>query len=100
MSNFTSLATEQYRGIDDESIIPISRKEKRIILTQDKDFSGLVFSQKEFPFSVILLRTYLQTKQNLEKTVHDILQWIEQQQIEVTNSFIVFDGISFRIRTF
>jgi len=47
---------ENYRGITDYEVIKHSVKEKKILLTEDKDFGEWVFSHKEKGLSVILLR--------------------------------------------
>lgn len=42
--------------VKDEEILEISYTEKRILLSNDKDFGELVFKEKRNVFSIILLR--------------------------------------------
>lgn len=42
--------------MDDENLIKLARAEKRVLLTNDKDFGELVFLQKRLSHGIILLR--------------------------------------------
>lgn len=47
---------EEAPGISDEELLRIANSEKRIIITEDKDFGELVYRFKKTSFGIILLR--------------------------------------------
>ena len=67
---------DSLRGLDDLSIIRIAFKEKRIVITNDKDFGTLAVLDKEKHSGIILLRLKDETVQNkiniLEKVINII----------------------------
>lgn len=48
--------TEQMAGADDETVIDFARSERRLLLTEDKDFGQLVFAAARQNSGVILIR--------------------------------------------
>lgn len=74
------------KGITDEEIVKISMREKAIIITFDKDFGRISFTESEKPFGVIVLRI-------LPKSVDYIyhyLKWlIIESKITFENKLIV-----------
>ncbi|MBL7159810.1 DUF5615 family PIN-like protein [Candidatus Microgenomates bacterium] len=53
--NTLSIA-EKFPSLEDEKVLKIANKEKRIVITNDKDFGELVFYQKKKHRGVILFR--------------------------------------------
>ena len=48
--------TEQMAGADDQRVIDFARSERRLLLTEDKDFGQLVFAAAKQHSGVILIR--------------------------------------------
>jgi predicted nuclease of predicted toxin-antitoxin system len=48
--------TETMSGVDDEKVIELARSERRLLLTEDKDFGQLVFAATKENSGVILIR--------------------------------------------
>lgn len=48
--------TEQMAGANDETVIDFARSERRLLLTEDKDFGQLVFAAAKQNSGVILIR--------------------------------------------
>jgi predicted nuclease of predicted toxin-antitoxin system len=48
--------TETMPGVDDETVIELARSERRLLLTEDKDFGQLVFAATKENSGVILIR--------------------------------------------
>jgi predicted nuclease of predicted toxin-antitoxin system len=66
----------------DKEIIELAHNEKRIILTNDKDFGELVFNPKESTSGIILFR-------DINKDLKLEMLLIALKQIESNNFFIV-----------
>ncbi|MFX0103446.1 MAG: DUF5615 family PIN-like protein, partial [Candidatus Hodarchaeota archaeon] len=85
-------------GISDEEIIHQSEKEKRIIITLDKDFGYLVYNQDEEPHGVILIRIHPASPEIILSAIKDILKEVENLKIGLEGNFLVFDGDKLRVR--
>ncbi len=73
-------------GLEDEEIVKISKKEKSIIITFDKDFGEIVFRKKLRPFGVILLRFSPKSVDH----IFDFLRWvIKESEIEFKEKLVV-----------
>jgi predicted nuclease of predicted toxin-antitoxin system len=48
--------TERMPGADDETVIEFARSERRLLITEDKDFGQLVFAAAKQNSGVILIR--------------------------------------------
>lgn len=48
---------DEFAGATDEEILEMAQKQKRILITDDKDFGELVFRLERPSFGVILFRT-------------------------------------------
>ncbi|MDQ1265465.1 MAG: hypothetical protein QG635_615 [Bacteroidota bacterium] len=64
---------EQYSGISDENIINLSIENKRIILTEDKDFGEWVFAHNIRNISVIFLRYNHKDLQGIKTALLSVL---------------------------
>ncbi|TXT57202.1 MAG: hypothetical protein BAJALOKI2v1_520029 [Promethearchaeota archaeon] len=89
---------EDYRGIDDEEIIELSKKYQRPIITMDKDFGYLAYRKGERPYGVILIRIHPQTPEYIFTIINHVLNQLKKQKINIKNKFIVSDGKTLRIR--
>lgn len=86
---------ETNQGADDEFILAMANADKRILLTQDKDFGELVFRIKNAHYGVILIRLE-GYKPALKAEV--VLQIIAKHKDELINSFAVIQPNVIRIR--
>lgn len=86
---------ETNQGTDDEFILALANDDKRILLTQDKDFGELVFRLKYAHYGVVLIRLE-GYKPALKAEI--VLQTIIKHRDELINSFTVIQPNAIRIR--
>jgi predicted nuclease of predicted toxin-antitoxin system len=91
----TKSVSELYPSRDDAFIIEVAQKEKRIIITSDKDFGYLVYITKITPIGVILFRIKEESPDIKLKTIKSILKLPKEK---IQNHFIVVSEKSIRIR--
>ena len=60
---------EQMAGADDQKVIDFARSERRLLLTEDKDFGQLVFAAAKENSGVILIRYPASTRSALTAAV-------------------------------
>ena len=72
--------------MNDEGLIKIANTEKRIIITNDKDFGELIFLQKKVSIGVILLRVKGQISQEKVKLIGKLLR---DYSNKLLNHFVV-----------
>jgi len=60
-------------GLGDEEILDLANKEKRIVITFDRDFSQLIFRQKRKTEGLILLRFNPESPQQIAKRIQQTL---------------------------
>lgn len=63
--NVLSIYEENITGISDEKILKIAKKQKRVVLTHDKDFGSLIHQPYQPHGGVILLRLRNQSPKNV-----------------------------------
>jgi predicted nuclease of predicted toxin-antitoxin system len=73
------------RSVDSE-LIEKAHREKRVLLTEDKDFGWLVFASHSVSAGVILIRFPNNFRSALGRSV---LQLVEQYGNELENAFVV-----------
>ncbi|MCP9753866.1 toxin-antitoxin system, toxin component [Lacihabitans sp. CCS-44] len=86
---------ENLRGISDEEIIEISKKPRKIILTEDKDFGEWVYSHNEKNISVILLRYDFSETQHILQILDKVLN---DRVSDLWGSFTTISPNKIRIR--
>lgn len=86
---------ESYPGSEDEFVIKLAKKEKRILLTEDKDFGHLVFVRNIPATGVILLRF---APEERNKIGGKIVDFVKLEGKKIKGSFIVIQPNSVRIR--
>ncbi|MHA1673470.1 MAG: DUF5615 family PIN-like protein [Promethearchaeota archaeon] len=97
--NFSIFSVRQnIPGSSDISIVDISRERKGIIITFDKDFGYLAYSQKRSPFGVILLRFSPKSPKYIREMLVVLFEHIKRLDVSLRNNFIVFDGKKLRVR--
>lgn len=72
------------RGADDEKILERGTNERRVVVTDDKDFGELVFRLKMATNGIILLRTLAQDAEERFRLVFEILNKAEGRFIVVS----------------
>jgi predicted nuclease of predicted toxin-antitoxin system len=86
---------ETNQGADDGFILTMANDDKRILLTQDKDFGELVFRLKNAHYGVILIRLEGYRPALKAKIV---LNMLRKHKDELINSFTVIQPNAIRIR--
>ena len=92
----TKSVRELFPSRDDIFIIEKAYKEKRIIITNDKDFGYLIFKSNKPAPAIILLRFKDESQTLKIKAIKTILTLPEEK---VLNHFIVASEDKIRIRT-
>lgn len=82
-------------GVDDRIVFEISRKEGRIILTEDKDFGELAIRFKCKTSGIILLRIDPDQKELREKKVLELFRNFSDK---LKGHLIIIDKQKFRFR--
>ena len=80
-------------GLSDEEVLTFSRKEKRTLITFDKDFGEMIFRKKMKNEGVIFLRLHPQSPEEITQ----LLKKIFQMKIDFTTSFCVVEKERLRI---
>ncbi len=80
----------------DEDLLKRGRVEKRLLLTRDKGFGGLVFLKKELSTGVILLRMTPAVAEEVHRELHRLFE--EHDEEELRNVFCVVEPHRHRIR--
>ena len=86
---------ETNQGADDEFILAMANADKRILLTQDKDFGELVFRLKNAHYGVILIRLE-GYKPALKAEI--VVNMLAKYKDELIKSFTVIQPNAIRIR--
>ena len=71
------------RGAPDDEILPKGEREKRVIITDDQDFGGLIFKFKRSTNGVILFRVLTNNPRKRFEMISDILDKAEGNFIVV-----------------
>jgi predicted nuclease of predicted toxin-antitoxin system len=72
-------------GLGDDEILELARKDERIVITFDRDFSQLIFKQKRKTKGLILLRFNPESPQQIAKRIQQALA----TKIKMDSSVIV-----------
>jgi predicted nuclease of predicted toxin-antitoxin system len=86
---------ESFPSATDKQVLENTVKEKRILLTEDKDFGEWVFAHGEKMEGVILIRFPGNARKLLGK---EIIHLISDHGIELKNSFVVLEPGRARLR--
>lgn len=79
---------------EDSEVIALARKEKRILLTEDKDFGQLVFAHGEKSLGVLFLRFSFPARAQIARDVADL---ILQQGEKLIGCFVTIQPGRIRI---
>lgn len=88
-------ASEVMRRSDDRELIEQAYREKRILLTEDKDFGWLVFASHADSAGVILIRFPGNVRRALVQTM---VQLVQEQGERLLSAFVVVQPGHIRIR--
>lgn len=81
-------------GSDDSVVIDMACREKRVLLTEDKDFGQLVYAHSKQSSGVILIRHPASARKTLPNAVVDLVSEFENDLI---GSFVVMNPGRVRI---
>jgi predicted nuclease of predicted toxin-antitoxin system len=87
--------SEMNSGISDEQVIELARKNKRIILTEDKDFGEWVFAHKITDVGIVFLR-YNSIKNN--EIIALLVQFLNEKIDSLSSKFTTITINKIRIR--
>ena len=79
----------------DAEVLDLANREKRVLLTNDKDFGELVYLQGKSSSGIILLR--VQSEQTLDK-ISLLLRALKMPALALTESFTVISEDRVRVR--
>ena len=85
---------ERFPSLDDSLILDLALREKRVLLTEDKDFGQLVYANAQPSSGVIFIRYPANLRTALPKTVVTL---IEKTEAQLTGSFVVLSPGRIRI---
>ena len=95
-SSFDILAiTEKFPSTPDVDVLSIAYKEKRVLITNDKDFGELVFKDKKGSHGVILIRMPFNTT---EEKIIKLDQVLKAKATRIIKAFTVITESKVRIR--
>ncbi len=86
--------SEDTPGAEDLEVIGLALREKRILLTEDKDFGRLVYSHGQETLGVIFLRFPTFARRQISR---DVLNLVKQQGERLIGSFITVQPGRIRI---
>lgn len=79
--------------LSDEDLLALAKREKRILITNDKDFGELVFLQKKLSTGIILIRVHGQSAHDKVKLMKKLL---EEHHEKLLKHFVVLTRKSIR----
>ena len=82
-------------GITDEEVLASARNEKRILVTNDKDFWMLIYFQHMKHNGIVLLRL---SDEDTQGKIEKVRLLLEQHGEKLTDAFVVVEKAAVRIR--
>ena len=86
--------SEVTRRAEDSEVIGLAVREKRVLLTEDKDFGRLVYSHGQKTLGVIFLRSPTSVRKQIAK---DVVKLVKQQGDRLVGGFITVQPGRIRI---
>ncbi|MGD0646047.1 MAG: DUF5615 family PIN-like protein [Candidatus Bathyarchaeia archaeon] len=80
-------------GLSDSKILDLGKKEGRIIITFDKDFSQLIFKEKRKTKGLLLLRFVPKSPQQIAKRIQQVLT----SKIKIENYVVIVKKDAVRV---
>jgi predicted nuclease of predicted toxin-antitoxin system len=81
-------------GATDDEVIDLARRQKRILLTEDKDFGQLVFAAAQSVSGVVFIRYPATARATLPQSVLDL---VSKEQDRLFGAFVVLQPGRIRI---
>lgn len=81
-------------GATDDEVINLARRDKRILLTEDKDFGQLVFAAAQSVSGVIFMRYPATARSTLPQSILDL---VSKEQDRLFGAFVVLQPMRVRI---
>jgi predicted nuclease of predicted toxin-antitoxin system len=78
----------------DSDVIRLAKKQKRVLLTEDKDFGQLVYASGQKALGVVFLRFPVSARDII---ANDIVMLVEEQKEKLFGSFVVVQPGKIRI---
>jgi predicted nuclease of predicted toxin-antitoxin system len=79
---------ESMSGATDEQVIELARSQRRLLLTEDKDFGQLVYSASKLSSGVLLIRYPVSARSSLS---HSVVQLLADQGDALYGCFAVVE---------
>ncbi len=86
--------SESIPRAEDSEVIELALREKRILLTEDKDFGRLVYSYGQETLGVVFLRFPTFARKQISR---DVLNMVKQQGEKLVGSFVTVQPGRIRI---
>lgn len=86
--------TEQMPGVEDEKVIELAASERRLLLTEDKDFGQLVFAAAKENSGVILIRYPASARSTLAQ---EVVKLLAERADELYSRFVVMEPGRIRV---
>jgi predicted nuclease of predicted toxin-antitoxin system len=94
--NFNVLWIPDYDcRLEDDELLKIAHKEKRVLVTNDTDFGELVFQQKNITTGIVLFRV---KGQDIKKKLRSLNKLLKLYSEKIENHYIVITERRIRIR--
>lgn len=81
--------------MDDDIILQMANKEKRILITNDKDFGELIYIQRKIAYGVLLLCFQTENSLHKSKIINEVL---EKYKDKIPHHFVTISERKVRIR--
>ena len=91
----TKFVTDIMPSASDKEVLDFAEKEKRVLITNDKDFGGLIFRLNRPSSGVILLRLKTDSPFRRQNIVWSL---IGNESINLTSSFVIVTDTQIRVR--
>lgn len=88
---------EESAGVTDERVLEVAHRQRRILITNDKDFGTLVFYRGLPHAGIILLRLPRETAQS---KIERLTVLLGTHAEKLSKNFVVVDSKTIRIRPF
>ena len=84
-------------SVDDKAVLKLANVDKRIILTNDKDFGELVFRLEMSSVGIVLLRL---RKETADSKIQKLKYLLENYKEKIKDNFVVITDQKIRFRKF
>jgi predicted nuclease of predicted toxin-antitoxin system len=91
-----SVFHENLMGIDDIKLVSLCKKEERILITQDSDFTNIHIFPDDCHCGIILIKNKTQGKKAIQKLFSDFLKSFNLDTVK--NNLIIIESNQYKIR--